>query len=219
MRATKAVTLSAYGSIARVRAEGQHWDSGDSGLSLVLVQGSYILRQPAGRAGADDVGEVTRRTADAGPGGWPLREADVGQIEQGLERALRTRPVPASTAARLRFLLASHGGSTRRVAAVLGVSQRTVQRWVTKKPGAPPGPGQVRAIEQAVLARWQPRVRARQRAPGRLNAAVVGGCRGPGWAAGVWRGTERPPRVPPGLLLCVRDTRALGVVRSAWPGR
>ncbi|MBX7466521.1 helix-turn-helix domain-containing protein [Streptomyces sp. MAG02] len=95
-----------------------------------------------------------------------LREADVGQIEKGLERALRTRPVPASTEARLRFLLASHGGSTRRVAAVLGVSQRTVQRWVTKKPGArrPPGPAHVRAIEEAILARWQPRVRARRRA-------------------------------------------------------
>ncbi|MFF9001038.1 telomere-protecting terminal protein Tpg [Streptomyces achromogenes] len=58
-----------------------------------------------------------------------------------------------------------HRGSTRSVAALLGVSQRTVERWVTKKPGArrPPGPMQVRAIEEAVLARWQPRVRARRR--------------------------------------------------------
>ncbi|MFF4867394.1 helix-turn-helix domain-containing protein [Streptomyces sp. NPDC001231] len=69
---------------------------------------------------------------------------------------MRTRPVPSSTEARLRFLLVAHQGSTRRVAAVLGVSQRTVQRWVTKKPGArrPPGPLQDRAIEEAVLARW-----------------------------------------------------------------
>lgn len=90
----------------------------------------------------------------------------MGQIEQGLEHALRTRPVPSSSEARLRFLLATHQGSTRRVAAVLGVSQRTVQRWVTRKPGArrPPGPLQVGAIEEAVLARWQPRVRARRRA-------------------------------------------------------
>ncbi|MFE0420948.1 telomere-protecting terminal protein Tpg [Streptomyces sp. NPDC058953] len=90
----------------------------------------------------------------------------MGQIEQGLERALRTRPVPSSTEARLRFLLATHRGSTQQVATALGVSQRTVQRWVTKKPGARglPGRMQVRAIEEAVLARWQPRVRARQRA-------------------------------------------------------
>ncbi|WP_405748358.1 MULTISPECIES: telomere-protecting terminal protein Tpg [unclassified Streptomyces] len=88
------------------------------------------------------------------------------QIEQGLERALRTRPIPSSTRARLRFLLMARQGSTRRVAAVLGVSQRTVQRWVTKKPGArrPPSPMQARAIEEAVLARWQPRVRAHRRA-------------------------------------------------------
>ncbi|WP_435271173.1 telomere-protecting terminal protein Tpg [Streptomyces sp. 1222.5] len=88
------------------------------------------------------------------------------QIEQGLRRALRTRPVPSSTEGRLRFLLKAHRGSTRRVAAVLGVSQRTVQRWVSKKPGArhPPGPLQVKAIEEAVLARWQPRVRVRLRA-------------------------------------------------------
>lgn len=98
----------------------------------------------------------------------------MGQIEQGLERALRTRPIPSSTEARLRFLLAAHRGSTWRVATVLGVSQRTVQRWVTKKPGAcrPPGPAQVRAITEAVLARWQPRIRARRRAQAEANGFV-----------------------------------------------
>ncbi|MET8291397.1 hypothetical protein ABZV80_40400 [Streptomyces sp. NPDC005132] len=47
-------------------------------------------------------------------------------------------------------MLVAHRNSTRSVAAVLGVSQRTVQRWVTKRPGArrPPGPLQVRAIER-----------------------------------------------------------------------
>ncbi|MGW5665436.1 telomere-protecting terminal protein Tpg [Streptomyces sp. NPDC003758] len=98
----------------------------------------------------------------------------MGQIEQGLEQALRTRPVPSSTEARLRFLLATHKGSTRKVAVVLGVSQRTVQRWVTKRPGArrPPGSLHVRAIEEAVLARWQPRVRARRRAQAEANGFV-----------------------------------------------
>ncbi|MFF2205483.1 telomere-protecting terminal protein Tpg [Streptomyces sp. NPDC058145] len=72
------------------------------------------------------------------------------------------------------LLLKAHRGSTRRVAAVLGVSQRTVQRWVTKKPGArrPPGPLQVKAIEEAVLARWQPRVRARLRAQAEAEGFV-----------------------------------------------
>lgn len=57
---------------------------------------------------------------------------------------------------------------------MLGVSQRTVQRWVTRKPGArrPPGPLQVRAIEKAVLARWQPRIRARRRAQAEAEGFV-----------------------------------------------
>ncbi|WP_448321743.1 telomere-protecting terminal protein Tpg [Streptomyces sp. CO7] len=98
----------------------------------------------------------------------------MGQVEKGLERTLRSRPIPSSTKVRLRFLLATHQGSTRKVATVLGVSQRTVQRWVTKKSGArrPPGPLQVRAIEEAVLARWQPRVRARRRAQAEADGFV-----------------------------------------------
>lgn len=117
--------------------------------------------------------ELTLRTAGALPD-WPLGEAYVGQIEQGLERALRTRPIPLSTESRLRFLLATHQGSTRKVATVLGVSQRTVQRWVSKRAEArrPPGPLQVQAIEEAVMARWQPRVRARRRAQAEADGFV-----------------------------------------------
>ncbi|QDN96005.1 XRE family transcriptional regulator [Streptomyces sp. S1A1-8] len=100
---------------------------------------------------------------------------DVGEIAQGLERALRTRPVPPDTETRLRFLLAAHQGSTRQVAAVLEVSQRTVQRWVTKKPGArrSPGPAQIQVIEEAVSARWQPRVRARRQTRAEAEGFVL----------------------------------------------
>ncbi|MFJ6000456.1 ANTAR domain-containing protein [Streptomyces sp. NPDC092370] len=66
-----------------------------------------------GRTDATDCGGASRA-------GWSLGEADAGQTEQGLERALRTRPIPSSTEARLRFLLATHRGSTRKVATVLG---------------------------------------------------------------------------------------------------
>ncbi|POX45073.1 helix-turn-helix domain-containing protein [Streptomyces sp. Ru72] len=119
----------------------------------------------------------------------------MGQIEQGLEQALRTRSVPLSTEARLRFLLATHKGSTRRVAAVLGVSQRTVQRWVTKKPGArrPQGPLHVRVIEEAVLARWQPRVRARRRAQAEAEGFVFHTRARFGFAAAA--GSSDDPRV------------------------
>ncbi|WP_406737195.1 MULTISPECIES: helix-turn-helix domain-containing protein [unclassified Streptomyces] len=43
--------------------------------------------------------------------------------------------MPSTTADRLRALLRWARGSTRRVAALLGVSQWTVQRWVTRKAG------------------------------------------------------------------------------------
>ncbi|MFD8486520.1 MULTISPECIES: telomere-protecting terminal protein Tpg [Streptomyces] len=115
----------------------------------------------AGRRGRADATDCTcrpRRLA-ASRGGRGTDRAGFGARVAHPARSLKHR-------GRLRFLLAAHRGSTRQVAAVLGVSQRTVQRWVTKKPGArrPPGPAHVRAIEEAVLARWQPRVRARRRA-------------------------------------------------------
>lgn len=98
-------------------------------------------------------------------------EADVeegygalGEINDGLGRALRTRPLPGSISARLGFLLRVEKGSTKRLARVLGVSQRTVQRWVTPGPGRrPPGAAQMRVIEDVVRARWQPRIRERLR--------------------------------------------------------
>ncbi|MFE7245232.1 telomere-protecting terminal protein Tpg [Streptomyces sp. NPDC057580] len=90
----------------------------------------------------------------------------MGAIADGLERALLTRPVPSGTPARLKFLLKTEKGSTRSVAALLGVSQRTMQRWITARPGARqhPGPAAARRIEKAVRTQWQPRVRARIRA-------------------------------------------------------
>ncbi|WP_030268266.1 telomere-protecting terminal protein Tpg [Streptomyces sp. NRRL B-24484] len=93
----------------------------------------------------------------------------MGEIDEGLERVLHTRPVPQSTAARVRFLVRAAKGSTRQVAQQLGVSQRTVQRWL-KDPHVRPKPAALQAIEQAVRAGWQPRVRARVR-----RAAESGG--------------------------------------------
>ncbi|WP_442817921.1 telomere-protecting terminal protein Tpg [Streptomyces sp. NBC_01224] len=97
----------------------------------------------------------------------------MGEISDGIERALLTRPVPTGASA-LRFLMRAEKGSTKKVARLLGVSQRTVQRWVTKKPGTrrPPGAQHAQAIEEAVLARWQPRIRARRRAQAEAEGFV-----------------------------------------------
>jgi transcriptional regulator with XRE-family HTH domain len=85
----------------------------------------------------------------------------MGEIDEGLERAERTRPIPRSVPARLRFLLKHVNGSTRQLAAELGVSQRTVQRWL--KGQIAPKPVAAELIERKVRAAWQPRVRARVR--------------------------------------------------------
>ncbi|GGR08733.1 telomere-protecting terminal protein Tpg [Kitasatospora griseola] len=85
----------------------------------------------------------------------------MGEIEQGLERAERTRPIPQSAPARVRHLLKRAKGSTRAVAQELGVSQRTVQRWL--KGTATPKPAAAKTIEAKVRATWQPRVQKRVR--------------------------------------------------------
>jgi transcriptional regulator with XRE-family HTH domain len=85
----------------------------------------------------------------------------MGEIADGLARALRTRDIPISTPARLRFLLKTEKGSTASLARELGVSQRTVQRWL--KGTSTPKPAALDRIERRTRSRWQPRVRARQR--------------------------------------------------------
>ncbi|MBH1937861.1 XRE family transcriptional regulator [Streptomyces sp. AV19] len=96
----------------------------------------------------------------------------MGEIAEGLERALCTRPVPVGVAA-VRFLIKSEG-STKGVACLLGVSQRTVQRWVTSRPGIRRRPGceHAQRISAVVRARWQPRVRARQQARAEADGFV-----------------------------------------------
>ncbi|MFD4510967.1 telomere-protecting terminal protein Tpg [Streptomyces sp. NPDC058457] len=98
----------------------------------------------------------------------------MGEIVSGRERALLTRPVPTRDAA-VRFLLQAEKGSTKNVAVLLGISQRTVQRWVTTRPGTRRNPGAVHAglIDVAVRARWQPRVRARRRARAEVDGFVL----------------------------------------------
>jgi transcriptional regulator with XRE-family HTH domain len=86
----------------------------------------------------------------------------VGKIEDGLDKAEQralTRPIPKSTQARARFLV-KQLKTTRAVAELLGVSQRSVERYLTGERRHPPKTIADR-IEQEVRRRWQPRVRAR----------------------------------------------------------
>ncbi|MFI1386276.1 telomere-protecting terminal protein Tpg [Embleya sp. NPDC020886] len=97
----------------------------------------------------------------------------MGKIGDGLDQAAQhvlTRKPPQSTKARIRFLLGKHQGRTRTVAALLGVSQRTVERYLKGDRKTPPRPVNAK-IDAEVRRLWQPRVRRRAE----QRAAATGG--------------------------------------------
>ncbi|KJY45493.1 MULTISPECIES: telomere-protecting terminal protein Tpg [unclassified Streptomyces] len=86
------------------------------------------------------------------------------QIDDSLTRADElhfTRPVPKSAGAQMRFLV-KQLKSTRETARLLGISQRTVERYV-KDQIKHPKPALAARLESEVRRRWQPLVRKRAR--------------------------------------------------------
>ncbi|WP_037677362.1 telomere-protecting terminal protein Tpg [Streptomyces griseus] len=83
-------------------------------------------------------------------------------IGDGLDRALEgafTRPVPKSAQAQMKYLV-KQLKTTRAVAEILGVSQRTVERYVVGTLKRPRQDLRAR-MEREVKRRWQPQVRAK----------------------------------------------------------
>ncbi|MFK0294398.1 telomere-protecting terminal protein Tpg [Streptomyces sp. NPDC090442] len=90
----------------------------------------------------------------------------------GLDKAVQksfTRPAPKSAGAQMRYLVKQLKG-TRRVAELLRVSQRTVERYV-KDQLKKPRPDLAARLEREVKKRWQPQIRAKARE----HAATTGG--------------------------------------------
>lgn len=88
----------------------------------------------------------------------------VDLLADSLDRALEgafTRPVPRSAQAQMRYLVRQLKG-TKAAAEVLGVSQRTVERYVAGRLKRPREDLRGR-MEREVRKRWQPQVRARAR--------------------------------------------------------
>ncbi len=54
-------------------------------------------------------------------------------VGDSLEKAATTRPIPKSAGAQMRFLVKQHKSSTKAVAQLLRISQRTVERYVNKQ--------------------------------------------------------------------------------------
>jgi hypothetical protein len=95
----------------------------------------------------------------------------MGLVSDGLDRAIQrafTRPVPKSAGAQMRYRVKQLKG-TRPVAELLGISQRTVERYVKDRPR----PDLAQRLEDAVRAPWQPRVREQARRQAATSTGLV----------------------------------------------
>lgn len=93
-------------------------------------------------------------------------------VGEGLDKAVQgafTRPAPKSAGAQMRYLVKQLKG-TRRVAEMLRISQRTVERYV-KDQIKKPRPELAARIEREVKRRWQPQIKAKAK----KMAATTGG--------------------------------------------
>jgi len=96
----------------------------------------------------------------------------MSRFGDGLDAAVHkafTRPVPKSAPAQMRYLVKQFK-STRAVAQMLRISQRTVERYV-KDQIKKPRPDLAARLEREVKKRWQPQIRAQAR----KKAATTGG--------------------------------------------
>ncbi|MFE0606782.1 telomere-protecting terminal protein Tpg [Streptomyces sp. NPDC058892] len=95
-----------------------------------------------------------------------------GSLGDSLDRALEgafTRRIPQSAQAQMKYLVKQLKG-TKAAAQALGITQRTVERYVTGKIKRPRQELRAR-LEGEVKKRWQPQVRAKAR----KKAASTGG--------------------------------------------
>ncbi|MER7048120.1 telomere-protecting terminal protein Tpg [Streptomyces jumonjinensis] len=98
----------------------------------------------------------------------------MGVLGDSLNRAeenTATRPIPKSAGAKMRFLVRRLKG-TRALAELLGISQRTVERYV-KDQLKQPRPELAARLDSEVRARWQPRVRDRAKKRAATATGIV----------------------------------------------
>ncbi|WP_406085868.1 telomere-protecting terminal protein Tpg [Kitasatospora purpeofusca] len=101
----------------------------------------------------------------------------MGEIDEGLERAERTRPIPVHLSTRVKFLWEKVAKEdTKALAKAAGISVRTAQRWARAlKEGEQPvmTKANEKKVEQVVRAKWQPKVRRRVRRDAEKNGFML----------------------------------------------
>jgi hypothetical protein len=98
----------------------------------------------------------------------------MGMVEDGLDEAVQkafTRPIPKSAGAQMRYLVKQFKG-TRPVAELLGITQRTVERYV-KDQIRKPRKDLAARLEREVKKRWQPQIRAKARQAAATTGGIV----------------------------------------------
>jgi transcriptional regulator with XRE-family HTH domain len=99
----------------------------------------------------------------------------VGILGDSLDKAETkafTRPIPKTAGAQMRFLVKQHHGSTKAVAQLLGISQRTVERYLTGQLKRPRRDLATRLANE-VRKRWQPKVRDKAKKTAATTAGIV----------------------------------------------
>ncbi|MDW6066045.1 XRE family transcriptional regulator [Streptomyces sp. FXJ1.4098] len=95
-------------------------------------------------------------------------------VGEGLDKAVQgafTRPIPKSAGAQMRYLVKQLKG-TRAVAQLLGITQRTVERYV-KDQIKKPRKDLAKRIEHEVKKRWQPQIRAKAKQTAATTTGIV----------------------------------------------
>ncbi|WP_327687306.1 telomere-protecting terminal protein Tpg [Streptomyces sp. NBC_00467] len=91
-------------------------------------------------------------------------------LEQAVQKAF-TRPIPKSAGAQMRYLVKQYK-STKQVAQMLRISQRTVERYV-KDQIKKPRKDLAQRMEREVKKRWQPQVQARAKQNAATSEGIV----------------------------------------------
>ncbi|MFF7206140.1 telomere-protecting terminal protein Tpg [Streptomyces sp. NPDC008141] len=91
-------------------------------------------------------------------------------LEQAVHKAF-TRPIPKSAGAQMRYLVKQYK-STKQVAQMLRISQRTVERYV-KDQIKKPRRDLAQRMEREVKKRWQPQIRQRAKETAATSEGIV----------------------------------------------
>jgi DNA-binding transcriptional MocR family regulator len=98
----------------------------------------------------------------------------MGKLGDSLDKAVRgafTRPIPKTAGAQMRYLV-KQLKSTRVAAAALGISQRTVERYVKNQIKKPRKELAAR-LEREVTKRWQPQIRAKAKQQAATTDGII----------------------------------------------